>query len=244
MPIEDHCNYDPSAPDSRHWYSLRMDVPHAELHTIHNWLVKNDRSTKHILGLELDCKNSKNKEHLQALIYITKDTAQDIRKNLCRQKYKLKGRATKNQPSQYSCSPARDWRVLGCYVQKDQHPDNIFYNISELELLDMKHMYLRPEDKIQVHIDNYLKRYKTAWKNQIGIFEPGYSPEDPQTTKYQLRPLWIYSNVLKELRKDDTFKLSLTSIKFKNLMISLFFKNDLISPEQLANDHLSRFYRV
>ena len=228
----------------RQWYSLRMDVPWAELHTIHNWLVKNDRSTKHILGLEVDCKNSNNKEHLQGLIYIHKDTAQDIRKNLCRQKYKLRGRATKSCPSQYSVAPARDWRVLGCYVQKDQHPDNIYYNISELELLDMKHMYLRPKDKIQVHIENGLKRYKEVWKNQIfASFDPGYQPDDPTATKYQLRPIWIYSHVLKELRKDETFTLSLTSIKFKNIMISLFFKNDLISPEQLANDHLSRFYR-
>ena len=227
----------------RQWYSLRMDVPWAELHTIHNWLVKNDRSTKHILGLEVDCKNSNNKEHLQGLIYIHKDTAQDIRKNLCRQKYKLRGRATKSCPSQYSVAPARDWKVLGAYVQKDQHPDNIFYQITKEELEQMKNKYLRPEDKIQKIILELKEDYKKNYHN-IFVFDPEYSPSNKDHTQYQLRPHWVYTQVLKTLKKDKDFKLNMTGIKFKNLMISLFFKNDLISPEELAYDHLSRFRNI
>ena len=226
----------------REWYSLRMDIPHSEIPSVHHWLVKNERSTKHILALEEQCKNSKNKEHLQALVYITKDTAQDIRKNLCRQKYKLRGRASKNQASQYSVSPARDWKVLGAYVQKDQHPDNIYYQISQEEIALMKDRYLRPEEKIQKYIDKSLGDYSsyiTNWEIQYEENKANYI----HTTQPKPEAIFIYSEVLKYLKEDTTFKLSLTSIKFKNLMISIFFKNDLISTTELAYDHLSRFYR-
>lgn len=222
----------------REWYSLRMDVCHTEVTHIHNWLVKNERSTKHILGLEEECKNSKNKEHLQGLIYITKDTAQDIRKNLCRQKYKLRGRATKSCPSQYSVSPARDWKVLGAYVQKDQHPDNIYYQITLEELHEMKNKYLRPEDKIQRCINKALEDY-SSYVVQFDDKEEfvNYGPQQKPKAVY------IYATVLYQLKQDKDFKLNLTSIKFKNLMISIFFKNDLISETELAYDHLSRFYK-
>lgn len=223
----------------REWYSLRMDISHSEVPSVHNWLVKNERSTKHILALEEECKNSKNKEHLQALIYITKDTAQDIRKNLCRQKYKLRGRATKNQPSQYSVSPARDWKVLGAYVQKDQHPDNIYYQITQEELASMKDKYLRPEDKVQRCIDKALEEYSSY----VIQFEDNNDEYINYAPQQKPKAIYIYAEVLYKLKQDETFKLSLTSIKFKNLMISLFFKNDLISPTDLAYDHLSRFYK-
>ncbi len=227
----------------REWYSLRMDISHSEIPYVHHWLVKNERSTKHILGLECECKNSKNKEHLQAIVYITKDTSQDIRKNLCRQKYKLKGRATKNQPSQYSIAPARDWKVLGAYVQKDQHPDNIYHNISLEELELMKDKYLSVEDKIQKYIekslDNY-SQYYTNWQIQFEEDKLNYI----HTTQPKPKAIFIYSEVLRYLKDDTSIRyLNLTSIKFKNMMISIFFKNDLISTTELAYDHLSRFYR-
>lgn len=221
---------------TRDWYSLRMDVSHSEVSIIHNWLVKNERSTKHILALEEECKNSKNKEHLQGLIYISQGTAQDIRKNLCRQKYKLKGRATAGSPSQYSVAPARDWRVLGAYVQKDDNPNNIYFNITKEELEQMKNKYLRPEDKIQKYIQRAILNY-SSYEAQFDTFEIEH--------KVQPKPksVWIYADVLFMVKNDLDFKLNPTSIKFKNLMISLFFKNDLISPTELAYDHLSRFYR-
>ena len=221
----------------REWYSLRMDISHSEVSTIHNWLVKNQRSTKHILGLEYECKNSKNKEHLQGLIYITKDTAQDIRKNLCRQKYKLRGRATKNCPSQYSCSPARDWRVLGCYVQKDAHPDNLYYQMTEEELKEMLGRYRTPEQIVQLYIDKSLSNYST--------YQANFDDDILHSCQAPPKAVWIYSDILHMLKTEaiDYFYMDLTGLAFKNLMIRLFFKNDLISCNDMAYDHLSRFYK-
>lgn len=129
----------------------------------------------YLIGLETttDSHKESNGEHIHFLVQMNDKDYHKFSKRLFIEKYKLRGRALKDQPRQYGkVNQINDITRMAAYTLKD---GNIRSNMTEEQLADYKQITFKKTEK-----DDFRKELMAFIKKDLGVLLCHYDcPRDP-----------------------------------------------------------------